>query len=312
MDAPLHVPVLLDEVVRGLVPEPWDQDRESLWLDGTLGLGGHATAILMAAGPKARLLGLDKDGQARAEAEKVLRKFGSRVRIEASGFEDMAGPGRKFLGEAPGFDGILLDIGVSSLQLDDGARGFSFSKDAPLDMRMDLTSGPSAADWIAAQSEESLKRVLKEYGEEQRAHAIARSIVKLKPKTTKELADAVLKVGWPHKETHPATKTFQAIRIAVNDELEALKTGLDAALGLLKGGGRLAVISFHSLEDRIVKNFIVEGSRDCVCPPSFPECRCQHRATLRKVLRKAAVATDDETARNSRSRSAKLRIAEKL
>ena len=312
MDAPLHVPVLLDEVVRGLVPEPWDQETESIWLDGTLGLGGHATAILMEAGPKARLLGLDKDGQARAEAEKVLRKFGSRVRIAASGFEDMKGPGREFLQGAAGYDGILLDIGVSSLQLDSAERGFSFGKDAPLDMRMDPTTGLSAADWIAAQSEESLKQVLKEYGEEQRAHAIARSIVKLKPRTTKELADAVLKVGWPHKETHPATKTFQAIRIAVNDELEALKAGLFEALGLLKSGGRLAVISFHSLEDRIVKNFIVDESRDCICPPSFPECRCSHRASLRKVLRKAAVADEAEIASNPRSRSAKLRIAEKL
>lgn len=312
MAAPLHVPVLLDEVVRELVPEPWDRDKESLWLDGTLGLGGHSTALLMAAGPKARLIGLDKDAEARGLAEKVLQKFGTRVRIVASGFEDMQAPAKEFLGGAEGFDGILLDLGVSSLQLDSAERGFSFKADAPLDMRMDPGSGQSAADWIKGQSEMSLRAVLREYGEEQRAGAIARSVLKAQPKTTKELADAVLRVGWPHKETHPATKTFQAIRIAVNDELEALKKALPTALGLLKRGGRLGVISFHSLEDRIVKTFITAESTDCICPPSFPECRCGHKASLKKVLRKALAASDDEIARNPRSRSAKLRVAEKL
>jgi 16S rRNA (cytosine1402-N4)-methyltransferase len=309
---PHHLPVLLDEVVRELVPQPWDADKESLWLDGTLGLGGHATAILMAAGPKSSLLGLDKDGQARAEAEKILHKFGSRVRIVASGFEDMKGPGREVLAGRVGYDGILMDLGISSMQLDTGERGFSFRQDAPLDMRMDQQSGLSAAEWIRRQDEASLKQVLREYGEEPRAGAIARSILKAQPQTTKELADAVLRIGWPHRDTHPATRTFQAIRIAVNGELESLQEALPQALDLLKGGGRLAVISFHSLEDRLVKQYMAEESRDCICPPSFPECRCSHRAKLRKVLRKAASPSEDEAARNPRSRSAKLRVAEKL
>jgi len=312
VSAALHVPVLLDEVVREMVPEPWDRDKESFWLDGTLGLGGHATAILMAAGPKAGLLGLGKDGEARAQAGQVLQKFGTRVRIAACGFEDMHGPGRDFLQGREGFDGILLDLGVSSMQLDNPARGFSFRADAPLDMRLDPGSGLSAADWIKGQDEASLKAVLRDYGEEPRASAIARSILRAQPKTTLELAHAVLKVGWPHKETHPATKTFQAIRIAVNGELDALKAALPRALGLLKSGGRLGVISFHSLEDRIVKNYVAEQSTDCICPPSFPECRCGHKAALRKVLRKALAPSDDEIARNPRSRSAKLRVAEKL
>jgi 16S rRNA (cytosine1402-N4)-methyltransferase len=312
MTAPQHVPVLLDEVVRALVPEPWDQEKESFWLDGTLGMGGHATAILMEAGPKAKLIGLDKDGEARLQAEAVLRKFESRVRIVASGFEEMKAPGTGFLSGAAGYDGILLDLGVSSLQLDRAERGFSFSKDAPLDMRLDPSSGLSAADWIGLQDEASLRQVLRDYGEEPRAGAIARSILKARPRTTLELAGAVLKVGWPHRETHPATKTFQAIRIAVNDELEALRRALPQALSLLKSGGRLAVISFHSLEDRIVKNYVRTESTDCLCPPSFPECRCGHKASLRKVLRKAVVPGEDEVSRNPRSRSAKLRVAEKI
>jgi 16S rRNA (cytosine1402-N4)-methyltransferase len=177
---------------------------------------------------------------------------------------------------------------------------------------MDPGSGMSAAQWIAAQDEAGLRHVLRVYGEEPRAGAIARSILRVKPTTTKGLADAVLSVGWPHRETHPATRTFQAIRIAVNHELDSLEEGLPRALDLLKSGGRLAVISFHSLEDRIVKKFMAQESTDCICPPSFPECRCSHRARLRKVLRKALAPGEDEVSRNPRSRSAKLRVAEKL
>jgi 16S rRNA (cytosine1402-N4)-methyltransferase len=310
-----HVSVLLDDVVRALVPEPWDQEETSFWLDGTLGLAGHATAILMEAGPKSRLLGLDKDKQARAEAALRLGKFQGRVQIEAAGFEGMAAPGRNFLGDAEGYDGILLDLGVSSLQLDDAERGFSFSKDAPLDMRMDQNSGPTAAQWLASQDELGLKRVLKAYGEEPRAGAIARSILRAMPvTTTRGLADAVLRASGPRKPggAHPATRSFQAIRIAVNRELESLDLALPQALKLLKRGGRLAVISFHSLEDRRVKEFIVKESTDCVCPPAFPVCRCGHKASLAKVLRKAVVASEAEIARNPRSRSARLRVAEKL
>jgi 16S rRNA (cytosine1402-N4)-methyltransferase len=307
----------LDEVVRALVPEPWDQDKESLWLDGTLGLAGHAIAILMEAGPKSRLLGLDKDATARAEAEIRLKKFGERVRIEASGFENMGLPGKKFLEDLEGregYDGILLDLGVSSLQLDDAGRGFSFSQDAPLDMRMDQSSGPTALEWLQSQSDLSLKKVLKEYGEEPRAGAIARSILRAQPKTTKELAEAVARASGPRKQgaSHPATRSFQAIRIAINGEMEALDSVLPKALELLKRGGRLAVISFHSLEDRKVKQFITRESTDCLCPPDFPVCRCGHKASLAKVLKKAVVPSEAEMERNPRSRSAKLRVAQKL
>jgi 16S rRNA (cytosine1402-N4)-methyltransferase len=310
MAQPRHIPVLLDEVLAGLLPDG-EFREESLWLDGTLGLGGHAGELLKRAGPKARLLGLDKDAKARSIAAEALAHYGKRVQIAASGFERMEAPAREFLGGAAGFDGILLDLGVSSMQLDEAERGFSFSKDAPLDMRLDPSGGPTAAQWIAAQDEASLKKVLRDYGEEQRAGAIARKIIAAAPKTTKELADAVLSVGWPRLETHPATRTFQAIRIAVNGELDALQEALPQALKLLKAGGRLAVISFHSLEDRIVKRFIARESTDCLCPPDFPECRCGHKASLKK-LGKAQAASEMETAENPRSRSAKLRVAEKL
>ncbi len=314
MDAPLHQSVLLDAVLRGLLPQPWDPDKESLWLDGTLGMGGHAEAILEAAGPKARLLGLDKDGQAREEASRRLAKWGGRVSILDRGFEDMTLPAQDFLKGAPGFDGILLDLGVSSLQLDRADRGFSFSKDAPLDMRMDQSRGLTAAQWLETQDEAGLKRVLREYGEEPRAGSVARHILAARPlATTGALAAAVLKGAGPRKPgggAHPATRSFQAI--AVNGELDSLDSALPQALGLLRVGGRLAVISFHSLEDRRVKQFIVRESTGCICPPSFPVCVCGHKPSVERVTHKALVAGDDETARNPRSRSARLRIAQKL
>jgi 16S rRNA (cytosine1402-N4)-methyltransferase len=307
-----HLSVLKEEVLRAFLPFDSERPRELYFLDGTLGLGGHASALLEAAGAGAFLIGFDKDPEARSLAAQALQSFGSRVRIVASGFEDMKVPAREFLGGRPGYHGILLDLGVSSLQLDSAARGFSFRSDAPLDMRMDPTRGLSAAGWLQRQDEKSLADALYQYGEERRSRAIARSILKAKPKRTLELADAVLRIGWPHQETHPATRTFQAIRIAVNGELEALESALPQALALLAPGGRLAVISFHSLEDRIVKTFIQRESSECLCPPGLPECRCGHKASLRKVSKKAIVANDKEINENPRARSAKLRIAEAL
>ncbi len=303
--------------MRGLVPEGPPQDRESLWLDGTLGLGGHAAALLQAAGSKARLLGLDKDAQARRLAEERLKDFGDRVTIRASGFEDMRAPAEKFLGSAPGFDGILLDLGVSSMQLDTPERGFSFSKDAPLDMRLDPSSGEPASEWLARQDEASLAKVIWEFGEEPKSRAYARSILQARPATTAALAAAVLRAAGPRRDRkedapHPATRVFQAIRIAVNRELESLDAALPQAAGLLKSGGRLAVISFHSLEDRRVKEYFRRESTDCLCPPKIPLCQCGHKASLALLSRKALMPSPAETQKNPRSRSAKLRIASKL
>ena len=297
------------EIVRLLAHEGLDRSKETTWLDGTLGLGGHAEALLDAAGEKARLKGIDKDAAARALAAKRLERFGKRVEILAGGFEDM---GR--LAAEGGFDGVVLDLGISSLQLDSAERGFSFQREAPLDMRLDPGSGIPAWEWLGTQDEGSLKKVFREYGEEPRAGALARSVLRAAPKTTLELAEAVMKVkGGPRKgQAHPATQVFQAVRIAVNRELEAIEAALPSSLPLLKQGGRLAVISFHSLEDRRVKVFIAGESIDCICPPGLPICVCGHKAKLKKVTKKALRPEETEVVMNPRSRSAKLRVAEKL
>lgn len=314
-ETPVHVPVLLGEVVQGLVPEGWDRNKDSFWLDATLGLGGHAAALLEAAGPKARLLGLDKDAQARRIAAGNLKALGDRISIHAGGFEGMLEPAKIFLGSAAGFDGILMDIGVSSLQLDRPERGFSFSKDGPLDMRMDQSAGEPASEWLQRQDAESLAKVIWEFGEEPKSRAYARSILRALPiTTTAQLAEAVLRAAGPRKQgaVHPATKVFQAIRIAVNRELEALDLALPQAVSLLRSGGRLGVISFHSLEDRRVKEYFRRESTDCLCPPKIPVCQCGHKAGLKLVSRKALVPGEAEIEKNPRSRSAKLRLAEKL
>jgi len=302
-----HVPVLLHEVIAGLQVIPGGQ-----YVDATVGGGGHAVEILAASVPDGALLGLDRDRAALETARARLASCGERVELAHGSFvrlEDLA--------HSRGFvpvDGILFDLGLSSLQLADPERGFSFMTEGPLDMRFDTTSGPTAADLVNALSAEELADILYRYGEERRSRRIARAIVEARPlHTTEELAAVVSQaVGRRRGRIHPATLTFQALRIAVNDELDALEAALPQAVQLLAPGGRLAVISFHSLEDRIVKHFMRRESRDCVCPPKLPICTCDHRATLRVVTRNIIRPTEEEIEANPRSRSARLRIAERL
>jgi len=305
---PRHAPVLLHEVVEALAVRPGGR-----YVDATVGLGGHARAIIEAAQPGGRLLGIDRDPQALAVAGEVLAPFGGAVVLARGEFAAIA----RICGER-GFtpvDGVLIDAGVSSLQFDTEGRGFSFRSDEPLDMRMDPDGPTTAADIVNSTSEHDLAAIIYEYGEERRSRRIAHAIVERRPlRTTGDLARAVeAAVGRrPQERIHPATLTFQALRIAVNGELDQLAQALDAAHDLLTPGGRLAVISFHSLEDRMVKQFIREHARDCICPPKQPVCTCDHRATLRDVLRGGRTASEGEVARNPRARSARLRAAERL
>ena len=301
-----HVSVLYDEVLTWLQPR-----SGGLYIDATLGAGGHAVGILIASHPDGRLLGLDADPGAVSFASKILDSFGERVVLRSANFcqiGEVAGA----LG-LEGVDGILMDLGLSSRQLDDAERGFSFSQEGPLDMRMDPDRGQSAADLVNTLSEADLSNLLWKYGEERQSRRIARAIVAERPLTTTgQLADLVTRVVGRREKIHPATRTFQALRIAVNEELDALRQALPQARDLLRPGGRLAVIAFHSLEDRLVKQFYRQESRDCVCPPELPVCVCQHQATLRVLTSKPVRPTAGEIARNPRSRSARLRIAERL
>jgi len=301
-----HVPVLYAEVLAGLQIRPGGS-----YLDGTLGAAGHAAGILRASGPDGTLFGLDADPEAVAFAWEKLRPFGSRVTLRVANFRHMAAIARAE--GLRGIDGILLDLGLSSRQLAEAERGFSFSQEGPLDMRMDPSGGRTAASLVNSLPEEELAGVLWRYGEEHRSRRIARAIVAARPVTsTAQLAGIVARSAGGGQKIHPATRTFQALRIAVNDELQALAEALPQARDLLRVGGRLAIISFHSLEDRLVKQFFQQESRDCICPPELPVCACGHRATLAMVNRKPIRPTAGEVERNSRSRSARLRVAERL
>lgn len=301
-----HVPVLYEEVLA------WLRPRSGGWyVDATLGAGGHAKGILIASQPDGRLVGLDADPGALLFASKVLEPFGDRVLLQSANFRQLGAViGTLGIGEV---DGILMDLGLSSRQLDNAERGFSFSQDGPLDMRMDRERGQSAADLVNHLSEADLSNLLWRYGEERKSRRIARAIVAERPlATTGQLADLVARTIGRREKIHPATRTFQALRIAVNEELDALSQALPQARDLLRPGGRLAVIAFHSLEDRLVKHFYRQEARDCVCPPELPVCACQHQATLRVLTSKPLRPTAGEIARNPRSRSARLRIAERL
>ena len=282
------------------------------YVDCTLGAGGHAAAILAGCLPGGSLLGIEADPMAIEAAGMKLEQYGSAVVLVNDNFgslEDIC-HSRHFYP----VDGILFDLGLSSLQLEDPARGFSFRFDAPLDMRFSPGQPLTAANMVNRLSETELTDLLRQYGEEPRSRAVARRIVARRPiETTLQLVAAVDEaLGSGGGRIHPATRTFQALRIAVNRELNNLKAALEQAVGLLSPGGRLVVISYHSLEDRLVKQLMQRESRGCLCPPDVPVCQCGHAATLKMVNRKAIRPSDAETEVNPRSRSAKLRAAERL
>jgi 16S rRNA (cytosine1402-N4)-methyltransferase len=268
--------------------------------------------LLEASAPDGELLGLDRDPAALSIAAERLRPYGERAIVRQGSFADLGAAI-----EAVGWDkvdGVLLDLGMSSMQVDDPQRGFSFQLDGPLDMRFDPAAPETAADLVNNLQAGELADLLTRFGEEPRARRVAQAIVAARPiRTTRALAEVVARAaGYKSGRTHPATRTFQALRIAVNDELEAVGQGLDQAVVRVRPGGRLAVIAFHSLEDRAVKQFMRRESTDCLCPPRQPVCTCGHRASLREITRSPIRPDDDEVSRNPRARSARLRIAERL
>jgi 16S rRNA (cytosine1402-N4)-methyltransferase len=307
-----HISVLPAEVLAFLAPT-----AGGIYVDGTLGGGGHAGLILQASAPTGVLVGFDRDPEAQAAAAKRLAEFGSRVHLVQRNFAELAAA----LAELgiTAVDGVVLDLGVSSHQLDTAERGFSFQQDAPLDMRMGRDSGPTAADLVNSLEEAELAEIIRDYGEERWAKKIAAAIVRERQtaplRGTLQLAELVKRTiprALQEERIHPATRTFQGLRIAVNDELASLERGLEAAVSLLKPGGRIVVISFHSLEDRIVKNCFRYHAEGCRCPKEVPVCVCGHQPELRLLTRKPVMAGEDEIAGNQRARSAKLRAAAKL
>lgn len=307
-----HISVLPAEVLAFLQPQ-----AGGTYLDGTLGGGGHAGLILDACGPDGRLFGFDRDPAAIAAASAALASFGARFRPVNENFAAVETALQQR--EVTSLDGFILDLGVSSHQLDTAERGFSFQQDAPLDMRMDRGGGATAADLVNELSHGELARIIREYGEDRWAGRIASFICKERETvaitTTLQLAE-VIKGAIPRKaweeRIHPATRTFQALRIAVNDELGSLEKGLRAAVRMLVPGGRGVVISFHSLEDRIAKNIFREMSTGCICPRDLPLCSCGHKPEVRVLTSRPVMAGEEELAENPRSRSAKLRAVEKL
>jgi 16S rRNA (cytosine1402-N4)-methyltransferase len=306
-----HVPVLLTETVDALRPRPG-----GLFVDATVGGGGHAEKVLELSIPDGRLLALDADPMALEASRIRLRRFGNRVSF-ARTYSDQVLEAAQEYGFV-GCNGVLFDLGVSSAQIDTPERGFSFQSDAPLDMRFGPGAERSAADLVNELSERALRDIISEYGEERFAGRIARRIVEERASnpihTTAHLAEVVrrAKPRIHNERINPATRVFQALRIAVNDELGRLSRALPQALHLLRDGGRLAVISFHSLEDRIVKQFMRQEATGCICPPELPVCACGRTPGLRLITRRPLTASDDEIAANPRARSAKLRVAERI
>ncbi len=306
-----HEPVLLEEVVGGLNPQPGQH-----FADGTVGGGGHARAILERTSPDGRLLAFDLDQAALLAAQQNLKTFGERVTFVHAAYRTLAKQVERL--QFPKPSGVLLDLGLSSAQLSDESRGFSYSADSPLDLRFDTSGGRTAADILQHEPAETLARIFRDYGDEPRARALARAIVEARRThpvcTTGDLLAIVTRVthGGGRRSFHPATLVWQALRLAVNHELEELPLGLRAALSVLGSGGKLAVISFHSGEDRLVKEFFRTESRDCICSPEVPKCVCGHKAQLTVLTRKPITASAAELKRNSRARSAKLRLAQKI
>jgi len=306
-----HVSVLLEECIEGLNIKP-----DGIYVDGTLGGAGHSSQIAKRL-TTGRLIGIDRDPVALKAAGERLAPYSDRVILVHSNFCEIAQVLKEL--EIDGVDGILLDLGVSSPQLDDGARGFSYMADAPLDMRMNGEDSLTAATIVNTWSQEELKRILYTYGEERYAPQIAAAICRRREEkvieTTLELVDIIRSAMPPaalREKQHPAKRSFQAIRIAVNDELGSVEKVMEDAIPALNPGGRLAVITFHSLEDRIVKTAMAAASKGCTCPPSFPVCVCGNKPKVRLCSRKPIVASAKELEENPRSRSAKLRVCEKL
>ena len=307
-----HTSVLLYETVDSLNIRP-----DGIYVDGTLGGGGHASLVLNRLGEQGRLIGLDQDADAIAAAGERLKEYGDRVTVIRTNYEnikdDLASQG------ISGADGIYLDLGVSSYQLDTADRGFTYREDdAPLDMRMDQRNTQTAKDIVNGYSEMELYRIIRDYGEDRFAKNIAKHIVKARQEkeieTAGELTE-IIKAAIPAKVRatggHPSKRTFQAIRIELNRELQVLEQSIDTMIDLLNPGGRLSIITFHSLEDRIVKNKFRENENPCICPPEFPVCMCGRKSKGRVVTRKPVLPSEEELAANKRSKSAKLRVFEK-
>jgi 16S rRNA (cytosine1402-N4)-methyltransferase len=306
-----HYPVLYNEIIHAL--RPYDG---GLYIDGTVGAGGHAAGILEASSPGGKLLGLDLDPVALELARQRLLPHEDRVVLVQASYITIAQQAASI--NWPEVDGILLDLGLSSMQLDNPERGFSFQADAPLDMRFDPEGAVTAADLVNQLPEKDLADILYRYGDERRARQIARAIVQARPlTTTHQLAEVVRTAARgrsrdPRQRIDLATRSFQALRIAVNQELEAVKKVLPEAVSILKTGGRLAVISFHSLEDRLVKQYMRRETQNCICPPRQPVCTCEHAASIIEVNRRPIQPSETEAKENPRARSAKLRVAQKL
>jgi 16S rRNA (cytosine1402-N4)-methyltransferase len=302
-----HVSVLYQEVLDNLNPIPGGR-----YVDGTVGAGGHSRGILEMSSPNGKLLGFDRDPEALVLAGNFLAEFGDRVELIQGSYSEL----KLHLNNRNwhNIDGILLDLGLSSMQLDVPERGFSFRYHGPLDMRFDPNQSYSAADIINTYSRDDLADLIYKYGEEKSSRRIADAIIANRPlESTKDLADVIAgAIGRSSRKKHPATQTFQALRIAVNNELEALEVFLPQALEALRPGGRLAIIAFHSLEDRLVKQFFRKESSDCICPIEIPVCVCDHFAQIREISRRPIRPEEKELNENPRSRSAKLRIAEKI
>jgi len=306
-----HIRVMADEVVAALALRPG-----GVYIDGTFGGGGHARRIVELIEPGGTLICIDRDAETRANFEPLAARYPGSMHFVHGSYAGMARYAAMFGHEQ--VDGILLDLGFSSFQIDDPQRGFSFMREGPLDMRYDQSTGMTARELLATVDEDELTRILYQYGEEPRARKIARVIARERSRReieyTHQLANMIeWTVGPKHgsKRLHPATRTFQALRIAVNDELGEVERGIQAALGLLAPGGRMAVISFHSLEDRIVKRAFADAARGCICPREVPICVCGHVATVAHVG-KDSRASNEEVAANPRARSARLRVVERL
>lgn len=304
----VHQPVLLEEAISALAVRSGGS-----YVDCTLGGGGHAEAILQKCLPYGRLLGIDADSTALKSAETRLAQFNELFTPVHGNFAELGEILRQQ--EFGPVDGIIFDLGLSSLQLEASGRGFSFRREEPLDMRFDATiPGPTAATIINGSSEQELARLIWRYGEDRRSRSIARALVENRPfRSSAHLAQVITRPAGPSRGgIHPATRTFQALRIAVNRELDNLEAGLQQAIEALRPGGRLVVISYHSLEDRIVKETIRRESKDCICPPEFVQCVCSHQARLNSIHRKTITPKAEEIVRNPRSRSARMRAAQYL